>query len=99
MYKNNGFSFPFKFIINSNVINGFSKDDCKTVSGDNTKYMVTWNSNTSLESIKDKNIIVKFYLDNGDLYSFWISSDESGTSKGYTGGGGPGCNVNGQDIK
>lgn len=60
---------------------------------------MTWTSNQSLDSIQGKNIIVKFYLDDGDLYSFWISADESGVSQGYTGGGGPGCNVNGQDKK
>ena len=84
---------------NGEVINGFSKDDCNLITGDNTKNLVTWTSNQSLDSIQGKNIIVKFYLDDGDLYSFWISADESGVSQGYTGGGGPGCNVNGQDKK
>lgn len=84
---------------NGEVISGFSKDDCNPITGDSTKKLVTWSSNQSLEAIQGKNIIVKFYLDGGDLYSFWISTDESGTSKGYTGGGGPGFNVNGQDKK
>lgn len=82
---------------NGEVISGFSKDDCNPITGDSTKKLVTWSSNQSLDSIQGKNIIVKFYLDGGDLYSFWISTDEAGISKGYTGGGGPGFNVNGQD--
>ena len=84
---------------NGEVISGFSKEDCNPITGDSTKNLVTWSSNQSLDSIQGKNIIVKFYLDGGDLYSFWISTDESGTSKGYTGGGGPGFSTNGQDIK
>ena len=81
------------------VINGFSKDDCVKVTGDNTKQMVTWKNNNSLKSLANTTIRVKFYLSDGDLYSFWISDETTGQSRGYTAGGGPGLDKSGQDVK
>lgn len=45
-----------------------------------------------------KHIRLKFYLTNGDLYTFWISPWQSGESRGYTGGGGPGLSEKGIDL-
>lgn len=81
------------------VIDGFSKNDCVKVSGDNTKCAVTWKNNKSLESLANTTIRVKFYLTDGDLYAFWISEADTGESCGYTAGGGPGLHISGQDIK
>ena len=32
----------------------------------------------------------RFHLRHGKLYSFWVSPDESGASRGYVAAGGPG---------
>lgn len=83
----------------SKPISGFTKEDCLLIKGVNsTKQMVTWKGNKDLSSLKGKNIRVKFYLQQGDLYSFWISPWETGESRGYTAGGGPGLNEEGIDI-
>ena len=37
-------------------------------------------------------------MTDGDLYSFWISDAQTGKSRGYTGGGGPGFDTSGMDI-
>lgn len=79
------------------VIEGFSKDECKPVKGDNVKTKVEWNGNASLTALKDKQIKVKFYIDNGEIFAFWISPSASGESMGYTAGGGPGLNISGID--
>ena len=82
-----------------NAISGFTKDDCRVVSGMNsTKLLITWKDNHDLSSLKGKIIRAKFYLKKGDLYSFWISPWESGESRGYTAGGGPNLNSSGMDI-
>ncbi|MCM1139233.1 MAG: hypothetical protein NC453_11745 [Muribaculum sp.] len=81
-----------------NVITGFSKEDCLAVTGDGTKTRVNW-KNANLASITNKLFKVRFYLEDGDLYSFWVSDSESGESRGYTGGGGPGYHPSGLDIK
>lgn len=80
-----------------NVMKGFSKSDCKALTGDSTKKKVEWNGNASLSSLKGKAIKVKFYLTDADLYAFWISPNTNGASQGYTAGGGPGLSVSGID--
>lgn len=82
------------------VISGFSKDDCTLMQNLNsTKQLVTWKSAKNVASLAGQVVKVKFYVTNGDLYSFWVSPWESGESRGYTGGGGPGLNPSGIDLK
>ena len=79
-------------------IPGFTKKDCVVMKkADSTKQLVTWKNNADLSSLKGKVIRAKFYLTNGDLYAFWISPWQSGESRGYTAGGGPGLNACGVD--
>lgn len=85
---------------NGNLIPGFSKKECILIKKKNsTKQMVTWKTEKTLSAIKGKIIRVKFYLSQGDLYSFWISPWETGESRGYTSGGGPGLHASGIDVK
>ena len=79
------------------VVSGFSKADCKPITGDSTKRKVEWNGNATLASLKGKTIKVRFYLTDADLYAFWISPEASGASHGYTAGGGPGLDASGID--
>ena len=81
-------------------IAGFTKKDCITVKRvDSTKYQISWKNNTNLEPLRGKIIRVKFYVRNADLYAFWISPWETGESRGYTAGGGPGLSWTGVDEK
>jgi len=82
-----------------NVIEGYSKKDCKVIHGsDKTKQIVTWKNHSDLSSLLGKSIRIKFYLTRGDLYAFWISPWETGESRGYTAGGGPGLHNSGIDV-
>lgn len=82
-----------------NIIPGFSKKESVTIQKINsTKHLVTWKSHDNLSLLTGKNIQLKFYLTNGDLYSFWISPWKSGESRGYTAGGGPGISGTGLDV-
>lgn len=80
-----------------NVLSGFSKDDCKEFKGDSVKQKIEWNNNPTLESLSKRNIKVKFYVTEGEIFSFWISPSDTGKSFGYTGGGGPGLDKSGID--
>ena len=83
-----------------NPIPGFTKRDCVVMRGDDkTKQLITWKGKQNLTELKGRTIRAKFYLTRGDLYAFWISPWESGESRGYTGGGGPGLNASGIDTK
>ena len=83
-----------------NPIQGFTKRDCVVMRGaDKTKQLITWKGKQDLGELKGRTIRAKFYLTRGDLYAFWISPWESGESRGYTAGGGPGLNASGVDTK
>lgn len=45
-----------------------------------------------------KTVQLRFKLTDGDIYSFWVSPWESGESRGYMAGGGPGLSPTGVDI-
>ena len=82
-----------------NPISGYTLKDCLTAKNeDSTKLMIEWKSKDNVTSLKGTPIRFKFYLKDGDLYSFWISPWESGESRGYTAGGGPGLSPTGQDV-
>ena len=83
---------------NLNVISGFSKDDCIAYKANSTKGSIKWKNRNTLDELEGKNIHVKFYLTNAELFAFWISQKETGTSYGYTAGGGAGYSQYGIDM-
>ncbi|PTN07549.1 hypothetical protein C8N47_11674 [Mangrovibacterium marinum] len=79
-------------------IKGFTKADCLPIKqADKTKILVSW-KDKKISDLKGQAIRLKFYLTNGGLYAFWMSPWETGESRGYTAGGGPGLNPKGVDI-
>jgi len=72
------------------VIEPFAKNDCEPLSRDETMVQVNWEGKEDLADLAGKPVRFKFYLENGSLYSFWVSPDKSGASHGYVGAGGPG---------
>lgn len=84
---------------NGSVAGVYSAANCTAVTGDACMIQVKWGSTTSLKSLEGRDIKLRFILDDADLYSFWISDSPSGQSRGYTGGGGPGLNPQGKDVK
>lgn len=81
-----------------NPIPEYTKKECVALKKVNsTKQMITWKNVKDLAELSGKTVRLKFYVTNGDLYSFWISPWNSGESRGYTAGGGPGLSANGID--
>ncbi len=78
---------------NWDVIEGLSAGDCHPVAVDSTIEKISWKNNKNLADLQGKPIRLRFYLTNGQLYSFWIS-DDSGASNGYVAAGGPGYTSN-----
>lgn len=75
------------------VIDGFSRDNCLPLVVDSAKAMVRWQGNKDFSSLAGKPLRLRFYLNKGSLYSFWVS-DAKGASRGYVGAGGPGFRTN-----
>lgn len=81
-------------------VSGFSKQNSVALERMNaTKIRVSWKKGSDISSLAGKNIRLRFYLTNGDLFSYWVSPCESGESGGYTAGGGPGLNASGIDRR
>jgi hypothetical protein len=73
-----------------NVLPPFSRRSCRPVTADDSWRRVTWKSANDLSSLANRPVRLRFNLSRGQLYSFWISPDESGASHGYVAAGGPG---------
>ena len=73
-----------------NVIAPFSKANSLVVQANQTKRQVTWSGVSSLAAIIGQPVKFRFYLQNGKLYSFWVTSSPQGASNGPIAAGGPG---------
>jgi len=60
------------------------------ISGDDTKLKIRWNGEADLSTLSGKPVRLRFRVNTGSLYSFWVTPDESGASGGYVAAGGPG---------
>jgi hypothetical protein len=72
------------------VITPFTKSNSIPVSDNKTLREMRWQGVTDLSSLAGRPIKFRFYLTNGRLYSFWVTSSATGASNGYVGAGGPG---------
>ena len=68
----------------------FTQDNCVPLTVDKTSHRVEWKNGAGLSSVAGRPVRFRFHLRLGELYSFWVSHDESGASHGYVGAGGPG---------
>lgn len=82
------------------VIPGFSGKESIVMSRQNsTRHMIGWKGHKDLSSLGSRPVQLRFYMTDGHLYSFWISPWETGESRGYTSGGGPGLHPSGVDTR
>jgi hypothetical protein len=52
------------------VIKGFSKDDCKPITGDNVRHVVSWKGGSNCHPLQARPIKLRFHLKQAKLYSF-----------------------------
>jgi len=76
--------------VDGSALPGFSAEECVPVRGDSTRAEVRWTTSGNLSALAGGPVRFRFLLRGGSLYSFWVSADERGTSRGYLGAGGPG---------
>ncbi len=72
------------------VIEPFTRANCRPIRVDKTLAPVTWKDADDLSKLVGKPVRFRFWLRSGSLYAFWVSRDSSGASGGYVAGGGPG---------
>jgi hypothetical protein len=66
----------------------FTRENCRPVRGDSTRAALSWNSG-SLAQLSGRTVKLRFWLEQGRLYAFWISRWPTGESGGATAAGGP----------
>ncbi|MEM7479265.1 MAG: hypothetical protein AAF483_30135, partial [Planctomycetota bacterium] len=72
-----------------NRIAPFTRENCVPFKSDGTTVAIAWKDGADLSGLAGQPIQFRFYLRNGSLYSFWVSPNESGASRGYVAAGGP----------
>ena len=72
------------------AVRGFARNDCKPLRADGTRQQVRWRSTADLAALRDHPISLRFHAVRAQLFSFWISPEQSGASHGYVAAGGPG---------
>ena len=73
-----------------NVVEPYTKANCRAVRADTTLVRVRWNGADDLSALSGRAVRFRFHLANGSLYSFWVSPETSGASYGFVAAGGPG---------
>ena len=68
---------------NGNVYAGYSVNDCVGFTGDSTCTKLSWTSGDDLSFLEGKNFKIRFYTENAEFYSFWLSDTADGESHGY----------------
>ena len=68
---------------NKKVISPFTRENSIPLSTDKTLAAVNWKDSADLSSLAGKSVRFRFILTNGKLYSFWVSPDRSGASRGH----------------
>lgn len=58
------------------IYKGYEKEACIAFTGDNLRQEIKWNNNKNLSQLKGKDIRLRFYLQNAELYSFQILSKD-----------------------
>lgn len=69
---------------------GCGRDDCLPFTGNSTSAEIRWQSAEALRAHRGRPVRLKFHLDQGAFYAFWVSASENGASGGYLAAGGPG---------
>ena len=77
-------------MVYGNIIEPYGRDKCIAIGTNKTICPVTWEGATDLSAVSDKQVRFRFHLNEGSLYSFWVSPDKGGASYGYVAAGGPG---------
>lgn len=65
-----------------------TRERCRPLRTDHTRALVEW-SGGSIAQVAGRRVKLRFWLDEGRLYAFWISRWPSGESRGAVAGGGP----------
>ena len=67
---------------NGETVEGLGADACAALSVDSTCAEVKWSSGADLSALAGQPSRLQFYLQSGQLFSFWVTDDPNGVSYG-----------------
>lgn len=70
-------------------LEGFAYEDCLPFIGNETCVELRWREHT-LGELAGRPVRLRFRMDRGELFAFWVTDSTRGASGGYLGAGGPG---------
>ena len=70
-------------------IHGLGRDECRPFRGDSTESRIAWRD-AGLVRVAGTAVRLRFHLNGGELFAFWVAPDERGASRGYLANGSPG---------
>ncbi|MBN2129094.1 MAG: hypothetical protein JW741_06335, partial [Sedimentisphaerales bacterium] len=73
-----------------NVVEPYTKANCRALRADTTLARIRWNGADDLSALSHRPVRFRFHLTDGSLYCFWVSPETSGASYGFVAAGGPG---------
>ena len=74
---------------NNRVIEPFTREKSLPNVANSTLIQAKWRGVKDISALSGKKVRFRFYLNQGSLYSFWVSPSPNGESLGYTTAGGP----------
>jgi hypothetical protein len=72
------------------AIDGFSIDRSNAVTGNHSRFAMSWSDGATLAKLAGSPVRFRFHLKQARLYAFWVSRSARGESGGYVAAGGPG---------
>ncbi len=69
------------------VLPGYSRNESIPFVGNSTCARLQWREQEGLESLAGRSVRLRFSLDRGELFAFWISATADGASGGYPAAG------------
>jgi hypothetical protein len=72
---------------NGQVMAPFTRENSIAVKKDGVKLAMRWKGADDLSRLAGKDVSIRFFLRDADLYSFWVSKSKAGESNGYLAGG------------
>ncbi len=72
------------------ALSAFTAEKCLPLGVDRTRVEVRWQDGADLAALAGKPLKFRFHLKKGALFSFWVTPDANGASRGYVAAGGPG---------
>ena len=72
------------------TIEPFTKENSEPMRVDSTRTELRWKGAEDLSKIAKQSVRLRFSLNKGTLFAFWVAADRNGASHGYVAAGGPG---------